>query len=104
MPYPHMPASGLLGNYSVFPVTYVGLGTEGTDFSVPIGKTMTDATYGVFAQSSGGTSGDGTQTSGVEVVDLPIASRTTTAFRVVLGSTLAAGDTLQFLINGTVSS
>lgn len=104
MPYPHMPASGLPGNYSVFPVTYTGTGAEGTDFVVPIGATMSSTAYGVFSQSAGGTSGDGSQTSGVEVVDMPIASRTTTAFRVVLGSALAAGDTLQFLINGMVSS
>lgn len=98
----HMPATAQPGSFAVFPVTYTATGSEGTDFSVPLGVTMSSTTYGVYSQSAGGTSGDGTQSSGVEVVDLPIASRTTTTFRVVLGQQPAAGDQLQFLVTGTV--
>lgn len=94
------PAGSVFGNVIV---DYTGTGGEGTDFTVPINATMADDDYAVTWSSAGGSSGDGTQTSGVEVVDIPIASRTTTAFRVVLGSALAAGDELQFVVTGNLA-
>lgn len=105
MPYPHMPTGGSVAGtlYRSVIVNYVGTGLEGSDFLVPIGATMADTAYAVTVASAGGSSGDGTQTSGVEVVDMPIASRTTTQFRVVLGAPLAAGDKLQFVVTGNVS-
>ena len=82
-------------------VNYVGTGLEGSDFVVPIGATAADLLYAITWASAGGTSGgDSKQTSGVEVLDLPIADRTTTQFRVVLGQPLAAGDKLQFVLTG----
>lgn len=100
----HMPTNGQPtgSTFSSKPITYVGTGLEGFDFIVPIGATMADALYAITWASAGGVSGgDGKQTSGVEIVDLPLASRTTTQFRVVLGQALAAGDKLQFVITGS---
>lgn len=101
----HMPTSAQPAgqSYRSLIVRYTGIGSEGTDITVPIGTPMLDTTYAVTVTSAGGTSGDGTQTSGVEVVDMPRASRTTTQFRVVLGQALAAGDVLEFIVTGTVA-
>lgn len=103
-PYPHMPTSGSPSGtlFRSVIVNYVGTGLEGFDFNVPIGATAADNLYAITWASAGGLGGgDGKQTSGVEVVDLPLASRTTTQFRVVLGQALAAGDKLQFVITGS---
>lgn len=103
-PYPHMPAGAqpIASTFSSRPVTYTATGAEGVDFNVPIGYTMADTTYAVVWASGGGTSGAGAnQSSGVPIVDMPIASRTTTTFRVVLGQALAAGDKLQFVVTGS---
>lgn len=95
--------SGLPGSVSrTFSVDYIATGTEGTDFDVPIGVSMIDGTYSVTAQSAGGTSGDGTESNGVELLDIPKAGRTTTHFRVVTGASLTAGDVLEFAITGAV--
>jgi hypothetical protein len=103
-PYPHMPATAQPSGTGVFACTYTATGSEGTDVTVSIGKTMFDATYAVVFSSAGGTSGtDSKQSSGVEVVDIPIASRTTTTFRIVLGQQPAVGDKLQFIIMGNLA-
>lgn len=99
-----MPTSGAAAGslYRSVIVNYVGTGSEGADFTVPLGATAADTSYAITWASAGGTSGgDSKQTSGVEVVDLPIADRTTAQFRVVLGQALAAGDKLQFVITGS---
>lgn len=96
-----MPSNaGPSGYQAFFAVNYTGTGSEGTDFTVSLGTTMSDTNYAIAYASAGGTNGDGTQTSGMEVVDMPVAARTTTTFRVVLGAPMAAGDKLQFLILG----
>ena len=87
---------------TTFAVTYTATGSEGTDFTIPIGATLASGSYAVIVQSAGGASVDGTQSSGVEVIDLPITNRTTTTFRIVLGQALAPGDVLQFLVTGSV--
>jgi hypothetical protein len=87
-------------NVRTFTVTYVGQGNEGTDINVPIGCTMYDASYVVVPATAGGTSGDGTQSSGVQALDLPMSGRTTTTFRTVFGRQPALGDVFQFLVSG----
>lgn len=89
--------------FRTFAVGYTATGSEGTDFTVTLQNAMANTSYSVFAANAGGTSGDGSQSSGVDVIDLPVASRTQTAFRVVLGASLAAGDQLQFLVAGVVA-
>lgn len=94
---------GIVSGASLVLVNYIGTGAEGTDVTMTIPNAMANATYAVLVASAGGTSGDGTQASAVEVVDMPIASRTTTTFRVVLGKSLTAGDKLQFVVAGTLA-
>jgi hypothetical protein len=106
MPYPHMPTTTIpipTGGFQSFSVDYTATGSEGTDFNVPIGKVMADTTYSVMMQSAGGTSGDGTEASGVELLDIPKAGRGLGQFRVLIGAPLHVGDVLEFLITGTVS-
>jgi hypothetical protein len=106
MPYPHVPAGEfppVTTGLQTFAVDYTATGSEGTDFNVAIGKTMLDTTYSVMMQSAGGTSGDGTEASGVELLDIPKAGRALGQFRVVIGSALGTGDVLEFLVTGTVS-
>jgi hypothetical protein len=91
-------------NSRTFTVPYVATGVEGTDVTMQIGYTMYDLMYSIVAANSGGTSGDGTQSSGVQVADIPKASRTTTTFRVVFGQQPAAGDAFEFLVSGLVVS
>jgi hypothetical protein len=106
MPYPHMPAGTFTpstGGFQSFVVDYTATGSEGTDFNVPIGKVMADTSYGVVMQSAGGTQGDGTESGGVQLLDIPKAGRAIGQFRVLIGSPLTAGDILEFVIMGTVS-
>jgi hypothetical protein len=107
MPYPHMPANvgpPPSGGLQSFAVDYTATGSEGTDFTVSLGSmVMADATYSVMTQSAGGASGDGTEASGVELMDIPKAGRAVGHFRVVIGAPLHVGDILEFLITGTVS-
>lgn len=107
MPYPHMPAGifpPVAAGPQTFTVDYVATGVEGADFNVPIGVVMADTTYGVAMTSAGGTSGDGTESSGVQLLDIPKAGRAIGQFRIVLGAPLHAGDILEFTINGMVSA
>lgn len=100
----HMPAIAQPAGVATVPVVYVATGIEGADLTIPIPRPMFDTAYSIVFSSGGGTSGDDSkQSSGVEVVDMPTASRTTTTFRVVLGQQPAAGDVLNFLLFGTVA-
>lgn len=89
--------------FRTFSLRYVATGSEGTDFDVPLGSTMADTSYSVTCSSAGGVRGDGTESSGVDVPDMPVAGRTTTEFRVLLGQALASGDILEFTVAGMVS-
>jgi hypothetical protein len=102
-----MPAGTLppvTNGFQTFQVLYTATGSEGTDFNVPLGKTMADLTYSIAYRSAGGTSGsDSKQSSGVELLDIPVTGQQLGQFRIVLGSTLTLGDVLAFTISGTVS-
>jgi hypothetical protein len=106
MPYPHMPAGvfpPVTSGMQTFSVDYTATGTEGTDFDVQIGQVMADTTYSVVPANAGGTSGDGTESSGVYTPEIPNAGRGLGQFRVLIGAPLVAGDVLKFVITGNVS-
>lgn len=94
----HMPVSSeLTADLLLTTVTYTATGSEGLTITVPIGRTMADATYAVFDANNGVTS--------VPDVDLPTAGRTTTAFPVVTAVQMPAGTQLAFLVvQGAASS
>ena len=89
--------------FRTFAVDYTAVGGE-TDFHVTLPYTMADASYAIAVASAGGTSGDGTESSGLQPVpDLPKAGRTTSQFRVLVASPLTAGDELEFTISGNIA-
>jgi hypothetical protein len=74
-------------------VTYTATGSEGTNFMVPIGATLSADTYALLYAPS--------DVTNVPVLSLPTASgsdRTTTQFRVTTADSLTAGDVLIFVI------
>lgn len=74
-------------------VTYTATGSEGTDFMVDIGATLSADTYTLLWTSS--------DVTDVPVLSLPTAAgsdRTTTQFRVTTADSLTAGDVLHFVI------
>jgi mono/diheme cytochrome c family protein len=74
-------------------VTYTATGSEGTDFMVSIGATLSLDTYAVLYAPS--------DVVNVPVLSLPTATgsdRTTTQFRVTTADSLTAGDVLIFVI------
>ncbi len=74
-------------------VTYTATGSEGTDFFVPIGATLSADTYALMWCASDVTI--------VPVASLPTAAgsdRTTTQFRVTTADSLTSGDVLHFLL------
>jgi hypothetical protein len=100
----HIPPSAQSSGYRTIAVRYTGLGDSATDLTIAIGVTMFDTTYAVTCSSAGGLSGDGHQASGLGYVDLPIVDRTTTTFRAILPlGGLAAGDVLEFVVQGNAA-
>jgi len=80
-------------------VLYTATGSEGSDFMVSIGVTMTNNQYQVLW----GPRGD---LQNVPLIDLPEGpgNRTTTEFRVLVGGLgLAAGEKLVFIVFGDVA-
>ena len=75
-------------------VTYTATGSEGTDFMVSIGATLSSDSYTVLWSPRG-------VVESVPIIDLPNSAgsdRTTTQFRVTAASDLTAGDVLVFVI------
>lgn len=97
-----MPAIAQASGTGIIGLTYTATGSEGTDVTITIGKTMFSTSYTVVASFGGGVSGfDGRLAANVRTIDLPTSSRTTTTFRMLLGGALTAGDIINFIIVGT---
>lgn len=79
----------------VYRYTYTATGSEGTDFTVTPGVTMSSDDYEVMCSNKGAGA------SGVFIPDMPDAlagDRTTTTFRVLTSDQMPAGHKLAFLI------
>ena len=75
-------------------ITYTATGSEGVDFTVPIGTTLAADTYEVGLFGIAGA-------ASVPVFDFPNAlagDRTTTSFRVLSAATLTASDIIKFIL------